>query len=303
MKTNLDHLPEGKRDELAFVVDLVREGFGFAIARRTMPRLRGGRLLKIILFGSYARGDWVEDPVGRYFSDFDLLVIVDREELTDVPEFWAKTEERLLEELASGRSLRTPVSLIYHSLDDVNEKLGLGRYFFMDILRDGVALFEEPGFPFAEPRPLTTAEALRETQDYYEEWFESAGNFYRLAEKARHEGMSKEAAFLLHQATERFYHCLFLVRTLYSPKTHNLNHLRQLAEDIEPRLKAVWPRYSKSERRCYELLRDAYVKARYSRHYRITAEELDWLSVRVELLQGIVRELCEERIATLADAA
>ena len=303
MKTNLDHLPEGKRHELAFVVDLVREGFGFAIARRTMPRLRGGRLLKIILFGSYARGDWVEDPVGRYFSDFDLLVIVDREELTDVPEFWAKTEERLLEELASGRSLRTPVSLIYHSLDDVNEKLGLGRYFFMDILRDGVALFEEPGFPFAEPRPLTTAEALRETQDYYEEWFESAGNFYRLAEKARHEGMSKEAAFLLHQATERFYHCLFLVRTLYSPKTHNLNHLRQLAEDIEPRLKAVWPRYSKSERRCYELLRDAYVKARYSRHYRITAEELDWLSGRVELLQGIVRELCEERIATLADAA
>jgi predicted nucleotidyltransferase/HEPN domain-containing protein len=303
MKTNLDHLPEGKRDELAFVVDLVREGFGFAIARRTMPRLRGGRLLKIILFGSYARGDWVEDPVGRYFSDFDLLVIVDREELTDVPEFWAKTEERLLEELASGRSLRTPVSLIYHSLDDVNEKLGLGRYFFMDILRDGVALFEEPGFPFAEPRPLTPAEALRETQDYYEEWFESAAAFAQGAAYYRSIQRPKEAAFNLHQATERFYHCLFLVRTLYSPKTHNLNHLRQLAEDIEPRLKAVWPRYSKSERRCYELLRDAYVKARYSRHYRITAEELDWLSGRVELLQGIVRELCEERIATLADAA
>ena len=303
MKTSLEHLPDGKRRELAFVVDLVREGFGFAIARRTMPRLRGGRLLKIILFGSYARGDWVEDPVGRYFSDFDLLVVVDREELTDVPEFWAKTEERLLEELSSGKTLRTPVSLIYHSLDDVNEKLGLGRYFFMDILRDGVALFEEEGFAFAEPRPLTPAEALRETRDYYEEWFESACNFYRLAEKARAEGMSKEAAFLLHQATERFYHCLFLVRTLYSPKTHNLNHLRQLAEDIEPRLKAVWPRYTKPERRCYELLRDAYVKARYSRHYRITAEELDWLSGRVELLQGIVRELCEERIATLADAA
>ncbi|HEY9552534.1 nucleotidyltransferase domain-containing protein [Allosphingosinicella sp.] len=76
---------------------MIREGFAFAIARRTMPDLRGDRLLKIILLGSYARGDWVEDPVGRYFSDFDLLVVVDREELTDVPEFWAKTDERLLE--------------------------------------------------------------------------------------------------------------------------------------------------------------------------------------------------------------
>jgi predicted nucleotidyltransferase/HEPN domain-containing protein len=303
MKTGLDHLPDAKRRELAHVVEVLREGFAFAVARRTMPALRGGRLLKIVLFGSYARGDWVEDPVGRYFSDYDLLVIVDREPLTDVPEFWAKTEERLLADLAAGERLRTPVSLIYHSLDDVNEKLRLGRYFFIDIVRDGIVLFEEPSFPLAEPQPLSPAEALRETREYYEEWFESARNFFQLAEQARLGGMAKEAAFLLHQATERFYHCLFLVRTLYSPKTHNLNQLRQLAEDVEPRLKGVWPRDSKFERRCYELLREAYVKARYSRHYRITSEQLEWLSGRVEFLQGMVRELCEERIATLAEAA
>jgi predicted nucleotidyltransferase/HEPN domain-containing protein len=303
MKSSINHLPEGKQRELEFVVDVVREGFAFAIARRTMPALRGGQLLKIILFGSYARGDWVEDPVGRYFSDYDLLVVVDREELTDVPEFWAGTEARLLEELASGNRLRTPVSLIYHSLDDVNEKLKLGRYFFIDILRDGTALFDEPGSQFVEPRPLSPAEALRETQEYFDEWFESAGNFFQLAEQARTGGMQKEAAFLLHQTTERYYHCLFLVRTLYSPKTHNLNQLRQLTEDVEPRLKAVWPRGTKFERRCYELLREAYVKARYSRQYRISDEQLAWLSGRVEQLQGIVRELCEQRIAVLAKAA
>jgi uncharacterized protein len=303
MKRDLDHLPDAKRDELAFIVDLVREGFGFATARRTMPKLRGGRLLKIVLFGSYARGDWVEDPVGRYFSDYDLLVVVDREELTDVPEFWAATEERLLDELASGRKLRTPVSLIYHSLDDVNEKLRLGRYFFMDIVRDGILLFEEPGHPFAEPQPLSAAEALQESRDYYEEWFESACGFFDTAKYAASQGRSKEAAFQVHQATERFYHCLFLVRTLYSPKTHNLNQLRQLAEAMEPGLKAIWPRTTKFERRCYELLRDAYVKARYSRHYRISDEQLAWLSSRVELLQSTVRRLCEARIAELAQAA
>jgi predicted nucleotidyltransferase/HEPN domain-containing protein len=303
MKRSTGHLPEAKRRELDFVVDLIRNGFAFAIDRRTMPRLRGGKLLKIVLFGSYARGDWVEDPVGRYFSDYDLLVVVDREELTDVPEFWARTEEQLLEELASGEKLRTPVSIVYHSLDDVNEKLRLGRYFFMDIVRDGILLFEEPGHEFVEPEPISPAEALRETKDYYEEWFETADQFFRQFKHAVSDGAPKVAAFQLHQATERFYHCLFLVRTLYSPKTHNLNQLRQLAEAMEPRLKEVWPRSTKFERRCYELLRDAYVKARYSRHYRISDEQLAWLCDRVELLRDTVRELCEARIAELAEAA
>lgn len=303
MKRSLDHLPEGKRRELAFVIDLLRDGFAEAIDGRRAPRFRDGKLRKIIMFGSYARGDWVEDPVGRYFSDYDLLVVVDHEDLTDVPEFWLKTEDRLLAELSSGENLRTPVSVIYHSLDDVNEKLKLGRYFFMDILRDGIVLFEEPGHPFAEPQPLSAEQALRETREYFEEWFESVGSFIRGYQYAYRDGDLKKAVFDLHQAAERLYHCLFLVRTLYSPKTHNLNRLRSMSEDLEPRLKVVWPADTKFERRCYELLRAAYVKARYSRHYRITTEELDWLGERISVLQDLVRTVCLERIDTLATAA
>lgn len=262
MNLSLDHLPEGKRRELALVVEIVREGFAKAIAHRTMPRFRNGKLLKIILFGSYARGDWVEDPVGRYFSDYDPLVVVDHEDLTDVPEFWLATEDRLLELLSEGTRLRTPVSLIYHSLDDVNEKLRLGRYFFMDILRDGIVLFDEPDYPFAEPQPLSPAEALAETKDYFDDRFESASKALKGARFYMQEGDTKDAAFLLHQTTERLYHCLFLVSTLYAPKTHNLNRLRSLSEDLEPTLKQVWPSSNKDERQAYARLREAYIKAR-----------------------------------------
>jgi len=296
------NLPGAKRRELEHVVEIIREGFARAIRHRTQPRFRDGHILKIILFGSYARGDWVEDPVGRYFSDYDILVVVDHEDLTDIPEFWSKTEDRLLKELTEGRALRTQVSLIYHSLDDVNEKLRLGRYFFMDILRDGILLHEEPGHPFVEPKQLTSAEALRETRDYFEEWFESAGGFIRNAGYAVKDDDRKLAAFLFHQATERLYHCIFLVRTLYSPKTHNLNRLRALTEQLEPRLRSVWPTDSKFEKRAYNLLREAYIKARYSREYAISDEELAWLSERVEMLQALVRELCTARIAELETA-
>ncbi len=303
MKLSLDHLPEGKRRELAHVVEIVRAGFAGAIASRTQPRFRAGKLLKILLFGSYARGDWIEDPVGRYFSDYDLLVVVNHEDLTDIAEFWEATENRLLADLSAGTVLRTPVSLIYHSLDDVNDKLRLGRYFFMDILKDGIVLFEEPGFPFVEPMPLSREQALKETQDYFDEWFESADRFRINAVENLARGWHKEAAFLFHQATERLFHCLFLVRTLWSPKSHNLNRLRDMAEELEPTLKEVWPRTGRFEKRCYARLRDAYVKARYSPAYRISADELAWIAERVKVLQDKVKSACEARIEDLAKAA
>nr|WP_314464320.1 HEPN domain-containing protein [uncultured Novosphingobium sp.] len=303
MKQSLAHLPEGKRAELAHVVDVIRRGFEFATARRSKPHLRKGRLLKIILFGSYARGDWVEDPIGRYFSDYDLLVVVDHEDLTDVNEFWDRTEKRLLSDLSDGTVLRTLVAPIYHSFDDVNEKLALGRYFFMDILREGIVLFEEPEHRFVKPKPLARDKALQETRDYFEEWFESADTFLKTSKLVREMQRPKEAAFLLHQATERLYHCLFLVRTLYSPKSHNLNKLRDLAEEIEPAMRTVWPRTTRFERRCYSLLRDAYVKGRYSREYVITEEELDWIAGRVVVLQDLVRQAYEARLEKLSRAA
>ncbi|HVU30716.1 MAG TPA: HEPN domain-containing protein, partial [Sphingomicrobium sp.] len=219
------------------------------------------------------------------------------------PEFWAKTEDRLLEELTEGKRLRTPVSLVYHSLDEVNEKLRLGRFFFIDIAREGIVHFEEPGHPFIEPHQLSAREALEETRAFFEKWFESASTFLKTGIDLREQGHPNESAFLLHQATERLYQCLFLVRTLYTPKTHNLNRLRALAESMEPSLKEVWPASTREEKRAYARLREAYINARYSREYRVTSEQLEWLGSRVELLKTLVERSCRARLETLEEAA
>jgi len=72
---------------------------------------------------------------------------------------------------------------------------------------------------------------------------------------------------------------------------------------LEPRLREVCPGSTKFERRCCELLRTAHMKARYSRQYRITAEELDWIGSRVEVLRGLIEELCLKRLDELERAA
>lgn len=302
MAKALKSIPAVKRRELDRAVEILTTSFAEAISTRQADRLKNGRILKIILFGSYARGDWVEDPVGRYFSDFDLLVVVDHEDLAD-SELWRTAEQRLLSATVAGQNLRTPVSVIVHSLDDVNHQLERGRYFFIDIVRDGVVLFDTPEVRFAEPRPLAVDAALEEARGYFEDWMESASGFQRIAAFCIHDNQPKLAAFNLHQAAEHLYHCLLLVLTLYAPKSHKLIALRRLAEPLVPALADVWPGQTKFERRAFELLRAAYVKARYSRHYKITREELDWLTARIEILRERVKKACETHIDELSKAA
>jgi HEPN domain-containing protein len=106
------------------------------------------------------------------------------------------------------------------------------------------------------------------------------------------------AAFLLHQATERLFVCLLLVLTNYKPYTHNLKRLNALCILQDARIAGVFPQDGKTVRRRFQLLKNAYVDARYSAHYKITREELVWLAERVEHLQQLTAMLCQAKIAS-----
>ena len=300
VRTDLDHLPETKRRELTRIVEVLFSEFEDALKGRNAPHRKAGRILKIILFGSYARGDWVDDPIGGYKSDYDLLVVVNHDELTDVLEYWGKADDHLGREYQITHRLTAPANFIVHSLTDVNGQLKRGRPFFIDIVRDGIALYEAPDHPFEQPARLSQDDAVKEARKYFNEWLESAGHYLRQADHAIADGAPKVAAFDLHQSVERLYHCTQLVLTLYSPKSHKLNFLRSQAERLAPELVDAWPRGSRFEQRCWELLRRAYVDARYSPHYKISAEELTWLSDHARALADAVRTVCERRLSASA---
>jgi predicted nucleotidyltransferase/HEPN domain-containing protein len=301
MKTDLDHLPPAKQRELERVVQILFEEFGDAVAIATSDWKKNARILKVILYGSYARGGWVDEPhtAKGYQSDFDLLIVVNNEKLTDRIEFWSTAEDRLDRELAITKTLRTPVNFIVHTMHEVNDGLAHGRYFFMDIARDGIALYQSEDTEFHEPKPKTPEQALAMAREYFEEWYPSAARFKSAADFLAAQQGLKEAAFNLHQAAERLYHCVLLVCTFYTPHVHNLGFLRTQAERIDPRLIDAWPRDNRADRSRFEKLKAAYVKARYSKHFRISEEELSWLSERVEVLGQSVQVICEERIAAL----
>lgn len=305
MRSDLDHLPPQKQRELERVVQIIFEEFDDALSLATQGWKKKGRISKIVLYGSYARGSWVDEPhtAKGYQSDYDLLIIVNDKRLTDRVEYWAKLDDRLIRELSVTKALHTPVNFIVHSSDEVNRGLAEGRYFFSDIARDGIALYQAENDELPEPQPRSPHDALEMAQEYFDEWFPSANEFLDDFRSNLSRDRVKKSAFELHQATERFYHCVLLVQTFYTPHVHNLAFLRTNAERIDPRLFEAWPRIEKHDRALFEKLKEAYVKARYSKHYRIGAGELDWLGARVEVLAGIVETICRERIAELAAIA
>lgn len=300
MKTSIDHLPEHKQEELARVVDILHAEFEDALSESRADWKKSGRILKIILFGSYARGDWVDEPntMKGYRSDFDVLVVVNNNKLADFA-YWYKAKDRLVRD----RAIKTPTSFIVHSRRFVNTALRQGQYFFTDIRREGIVLYELDDEPLAEPKPLTPRAAYETAKEHFESRFLGARDFLQLFDAGMEKGLSKTAAFLLHQAIEHAYSTLLLVLTNYSPPSHKLTFLRALAEDQDRRLSEAWPREQHRHRAWFNTLNEAYVKARYSKHYLISEEALIWLGERTAELHTCVEQICLKHLARMRDAS
>ena len=303
MKSNIDHLPQVQQNELARVMRILMAEFEEVTGRSTQPWRRNGKVYKIILFGSYARDDWVDEPDKGYQSDFDLLIVVSHRDLTEIADYWYVAEDKMLRDPAISR----PVNIIVHSIDEVNQALKRGEYFWVDIVRDGIALYELPQHELATPMPLSPTDALEMADGYFASQLTSATNWLTTAAWSLDQGTDRDwrnkAAFALHQATETTYACFLLVRTLYFPRSHNIKFLRSLAEDNEPRLIDAWPRATKLDRRRFELLKRAYVEARYSASYEVSREDLDALTGCVHRLRDLVEAVSRERLEELRAAA
>ena len=288
MKDSIAKLAQRKRGELARIVSIIRD---------SAPQAE-----MIILFGSYARGDAVEDvtvdgnTTYEYSSDFDILVIVKSKSLADNLDLWYSIEDE-----AGKLPVQTPVKIIAHEIDFVNKKLEKGQYFFSDIKKDGITLYDSKNCQLAQAKELTPKERLGQAKTDFKQRFKKAKGFYKAFGWHMDDKDYNLAAFNLHQSAECYYSTVLLVYTNYKPKTHDLDTLRRLAANHDPAFFTAFPLRTKLERDRFDLLRQAYVKARYDENYKITPEELKYLARCVELLQQQTKVSCDEKMANWSD--
>jgi HEPN domain-containing protein/predicted nucleotidyltransferase len=245
----------------------------------------------VVLFGSHARGDWVEDPETGYRSDYDLLVVVENPEVAENHSLWARVREAL-----SPLASPSTVTLIVHDVRELNQEIRRGQFFFAELWEQGVVLYDEKRFILARPKATTAEERKALAQEYFDHWYTTAGQFFTNYQDNAARGWNPIAAFQLHQAAERYFASMLLVFTGTKPTTHDLEKLSELVSPLHPLLAEPFPRAAEEDERLFDLLRRAYIEARYKKSYRITAEELATLGARALDLAGRVERACREKI-------
>jgi len=283
VKTTINQLPTKNQTEITGIVSVIRE---------KLPAQM------IILFGSYARGTqvndkYVEDGITyEYQSDYDILVVMDSESQAIAKE----AEKRWKQKIKSVAPKDTPLNIIFHGIEYLNSEIEQGNYFFTDILKDGVLLFDSGKHKLSSPLPLNEKQRREKAKLYFEKWFESANGFLFQYQNAFNHGLLNIAAFELHQATERYFMTVLLVYTDYKPKVHDLDQLNRMVCKIDSRFKTVFPRTNAEEERLFNLLKRAYIDSRYKLDYCITKEDLEYLSAQVNELKGLTERACLGKI-------
>ncbi|MFV0340504.1 MAG: HEPN domain-containing protein [Parachlamydiaceae bacterium] len=288
MKKSISYLPSTNQRDLHFIVEAV------------LQRLKQTEM--IILFGSYARNDYVvydeKYEFGKlqfYLSDYDILVVTSGVSDGGAIRSLSNVED-LYYDRAKDPDRQPPVQFISEDMKKLNKYLNDGRYFYTQIKQEGVVLYDSGKHKLARRRKLSFEEIKQQAQEYYDDKFKTANSFLDLAQYSYNKEDYKMASFLLHQACENLIYAIRLVNTLENPKQHNLTKLLNSVKKYSNEFIKVFPQDTPEEKRLFELIKAAYVNGRYDPDFVVTKEDIDALVPKVELLRDITKRICEEKI-------
>ncbi|MBU6183796.1 MAG: HEPN domain-containing protein [Rickettsiales bacterium] len=255
----------------------------------------------IILFGSYAKGTWVRDwyveghITYSYESDLDILVVTKSPKYRGLKgaSFESDLTKRLERKGLRGKTFGAPwVTFVVEPIKYLNQQLEKSQYFFSDIKKEGILLYDSGEFTLAEPKDLNSEERRQIAKDDFDQWFPRAIGFIKATNYMLQDNYLNLAAFQLHQATESFYSAILLVFTGYKPRLHDIEKLGSLASNYSDELLKIFPRDTEEQEEKFILLKLAYTEARYNKNYKITEEQLVYLIKRVEKLKSVTEEIC-----------
>lgn len=283
----------------------------------------------IILYGSYATGKYVEYDSRvefgirtTYMSDYDILVVTsgakDKEvgqKLDNIEAIYYKNHsisdmlyvsETDTMETVSTRNTdkQTPVQFINEDIKKLNKDISDGRYFYTQIKDEGILLYDSGKYKIERRRKLRFEEIRKQAEEYYEEKIKKAVLFHDQTKFMYDKKEYPMASFNLHQTFENLFYAVRLVYTLENNKMHNLVKLlasvRKYSDDFE---KLFFPGKTEEERRLFNLVKVAYVEARYNPGFVVTKADVEYLMSVAERLFALVRKLCDIRIAEYEKSA
>ena len=290
MKRSIKHLPKRTQEELNVLLELV------------LQKVKGCKM--VILYGSYARGGYVlwderfDFGIHTTFqSDYDILIVVEKGNTALLERVLRDKVTDKYEKIFKDRPRDpTPPQFIVETIYNLNKKLILGQYFFTDIVKEGIKIYDTNDHKLEKAKKLSYNEIKEIAVDEFDIFYPDANIFLETGDSHLNKEYYKIGSFELHQACERYYTAISLVFTNYRPRTHDLKKLFARVKSYSRELSIVFPENTDFEKRCYDLIWRAYIEARYNKNFIITKEELVYMIERTKILKDITERICNEKL-------
>ena len=234
-------------------------------------------------------------------SDYDILVINS-----------AWSYDKIENKLVSVRNIydkrgdhryRVPVQFIHDCIKKVNEDLKYSRYFYTELKRDGVMLYDSGNSKLARRKPLRYEEIKRQGEEYFREKFAKFKLFMEQAAFMYDREEYVMSSFNLHQACENLFNAILLTFTLRNDKEHNLDELFKASRGYAPELICIFPAENEDEERLFKILVRSYIEARYNPEFKVNREDIEDLMGKVEKFGEVTSQACERRIKEYGELA
>ena len=173
MKRSIKRLPKRTQEELAVLQELILAYFA--------------NVRMIILYGSYARGKYViwdetydEHGIITYYqSDLDILVICDTGDAIKAERYAREIIVPRYDKRMEGKRHPAPPSIIVETPATINRAIRRKHYFFYEIIKDGILLYDDGTFQIGKPEKLPYREIKQYAEEEYAECFPLAEGFLR----------------------------------------------------------------------------------------------------------------------------
>lgn len=291
---SLDHVPAAIQGQIQAALKLIEAEFADQMAM-------------VWLFGSYARGDFINDKrvneegmLTEYQSDIDILLILkaplekgrtnQNDRILKKLSNQVKTFAVTLHEAFSGSSSPS-FHLIHETLERFNDALNHSEYFYLDVVNEGVVLLDRDT-DMAQPQQMSAEKRREYGIRYFETLFEQITEFQQSFEfhyQRQHKGL---AMFTLHQLCEHLFKVYLLVKTHYKPRTHRLWDLRKTVRTLDSEIVNLFPYENEVDKKQFAFLCDAYVDSRYKTEYKVDPLVLDTLADKAQAFQHWVYQQC-----------
>lgn len=291
MKKSIKRLPKRTQEELAVLQELI------------LKYLANVRM--IMLYGSYARGEHViwdesydEHGVRSYYqSDLDILVICDTGDTMKAENHARNVIVPKYDERMEGRRHPAPPQIIVENPVSINRAIRRKHYFFYEIIKDAILLYDDGTFKIGKPEKLSYREIKQYAEEEYAGCFHMGECFLKSGYSAKEEEEYKYGSFLLHQSCERFYKTYMLVHSASRPKSHKLAVLGAMARSRSRGFVNVFPTNAPEEKEAFDKLCRAYIEARYSSEFTVSKEQYEYMLARTEVLCEVTVRECAARMA------